>query len=214
MRYRLAVFDFDGTLADSFPWFLRVVNDAADRYRFRRIEPDEVDALRGWDPRRLNAHLGIPAWKLPLVATYLRRRMAGEIDGISLFPGVPRMLRALSDAGVAVAVVTSNAQDNVARVLGPHAAHVGHYGCGASLFGKRAKLREVLRATGIPAAEAIGIGDEIRDLQAARAEGMAFGGVTWGYAHADALRAHAPDALFASVDEIAAALAGGGESGR
>lgn len=29
MRYRLAIFDFDGTLADSFPWFATVVNDVA-----------------------------------------------------------------------------------------------------------------------------------------------------------------------------------------
>ncbi len=40
--YRLVVFDFDGTLADSFPWFARVINDVADRYRFARIAPDEV----------------------------------------------------------------------------------------------------------------------------------------------------------------------------
>lgn len=30
MRYRLAIFDFDGTLADSFSWFLGVVNRLAD----------------------------------------------------------------------------------------------------------------------------------------------------------------------------------------
>ena len=36
--YKLAIFDFDGTLADSFAWFLSVINEVADRYGFRRIE--------------------------------------------------------------------------------------------------------------------------------------------------------------------------------
>jgi phosphoglycolate phosphatase len=51
VRYRLAIFDLDGTLADSFPWFSRVLNDVADRYRFKRVAPQEIDALRTMDAR-------------------------------------------------------------------------------------------------------------------------------------------------------------------
>ena len=46
MNYKLAIFDLDGTLFDSFPWFLSIVNAVADKHRFRRIEPDQVEALR------------------------------------------------------------------------------------------------------------------------------------------------------------------------
>ncbi|HEX8244959.1 MAG TPA: HAD hydrolase-like protein [Longimicrobium sp.] len=207
-KYRLAIFDFDGTLADSFPWFLGVVNEAADRYRFRRMEGDEAEALRGHDARHVMAHVALPAWKLPLVARWMRRRMARDIASISLFPGVGEMLHRLSSKGMVIAVVSSNSAANVRRVLGPaNAALVRHYGCGASLFGKRAKLRRVLRESGVPAAAALCIGDEIRDLHAARAEGIAFGAVAWGYTRADALAAHAPDERFATVDEIAERLA-------
>jgi len=44
--YSLIIFDFDGTLADSFPWFLRNVNDVADRFGFRRIAHGDVESLR------------------------------------------------------------------------------------------------------------------------------------------------------------------------
>ena len=44
MKYKLAIFDFDGTLADSFPWFLGIINDVADKYRFRQIEDYEVES--------------------------------------------------------------------------------------------------------------------------------------------------------------------------
>jgi phosphoglycolate phosphatase len=207
MKYRLAIFDFDGTLADSFPWFMEIVNDVADRFGFRRIEEHEVDTLRGYDVRGMIRHLRTPAWKLPLIARHMRARMAADIDRITLFPGVDELLRALHGHGVTLAIVTSNSQANVRRVLGPrNAALVRHYGCGASLLGKRSKLRRVLRASGIPAADAVKIGDEIRDLHAARAAGMAFHAVGWGYTHAAALAAHGPDALCATMDELVEAL--------
>ena len=60
-RYDLVVFDFDGTLADSFPWFCSVLNGVADRYRFRRVEDGEIDTLRGMGASAIVRHLGIPA---------------------------------------------------------------------------------------------------------------------------------------------------------
>ena len=46
MTYKLVIFDFDGTLADSFPWALQVMDDVADRYRLRRINRADIDAIR------------------------------------------------------------------------------------------------------------------------------------------------------------------------
>jgi phosphoglycolate phosphatase len=174
----MAIFDFDGTLADSFPWFLAAVNRLAECYRFHPIEPQEVETLRGYPARRLVHHLGVPAWKLPLIARHLRRLMAADISRIALFPGVDRLLHGLAARGAQLAVVSSNSAGNVHRVLGPHnAALIGHYACGVSLFGKPSKLRSVLRRSGVSAGAAICIGDEIRDLEASRAAGIAFGAV-------------------------------------
>lgn len=203
MRYRLAIFDFDGTLADSFPWFCGVVNQLADEHGFRRIEEHEIEALRGHAARQIVGHLGVPAWKLPRIARRMREHMARDIGHITSFPGVDRLLQGLAGRGVRLAIVTSNSAANVRQVLGPESsALIQHYACGASIFGKRPKLREVLRGSGVPAAEAISIGDEIRDLEAARAEGIAFGAVAWGYTNPEALRAQAPEEMFASVEEI------------
>jgi phosphoglycolate phosphatase len=208
MKYRLAIFDFDGTLADSFPWFLQVVNEAAEVYRFRRIEEVDREALRGYDARRIIRHLQLPMWKVPLVARWMRRRMAGDISIIRLFPGVTEMLRRLDEDGVTLAVVSSNAAGNVRHVLGAeNAARVRHFGCGASLFGKRPLLRLALRACGVAPGEAIAIGDEVRDLDAARAERIPFGAVAWGFTRIDALAARGPEEIFESIDDIAERLA-------
>jgi phosphoglycolate phosphatase len=203
LRYRLALFDFDGTLADSFPWFLGVVSRLADEHGFRRIEEAEIEALRGQSARQVMGALGLPAWKLPRIAHQMRREMAADIGRIGLFPGMDQVLRGLADRGIELAVVTSNSLENVRRVLGPELSElIRCYACGASMFGKRPKLRAALRHRGIPAAEAIAIGDEIRDLEAARAEGIAFGAVAWGYTRPEALRAHGPEEVFAGPEEI------------
>ena len=202
-KYRLVIFDFDGTLADSFPWFMGVVNDAAARYRFKRIEDAELDTLRGYSARQMMKHLSVASWKLPLIVRHMRRMKAADLQQIRLFEGVDDLLRSLSDRGVELALVTSNAHENAVRILGPeNAACIRYYECGMSIFGKRAGFRRVLRRSGIPREEAICIGDEIRDLEAARAEGIAFGAVSWGFTHVDSLRAHGPAEVFATVDDI------------
>ena len=207
MKYRLVIFDFDGTLADSFPWFVGIVNQIADKYRFKRIAEDEIDTLRGYDARTLMKHLGVTWWKMPLIARHMRRMMAQDIHHISLFDGVSDVLRRLAQDGVTLAVVSSNSESNVLRVLGPeNAALISHFGCGVSLFGKQAKFREILKKTGISPQETLCIGDETRDIMAAKSENLACGAVTWGFATIEALRAHSPNEVFANVDGILEAV--------
>jgi phosphoglycolate phosphatase len=206
--YRLVIFDFDGTLADSLPVFLCATNEAAERYRFRRIEHGHVEPLRGMGAREVMRHVALPAWKVPLVTAFLRRRIAERAEEIALFDGVAPMLERLARGGVSIAIVSTNLEPTIRRVLGARLADlVSHYGCGASVFGKRPKLRRALAAAGVAPRDALCVGDEIRDLQAARAEGIAFGAVTWGFTRADALAALAPEHSFARVDEIADRLA-------
>jgi phosphoglycolate phosphatase len=207
LKYRLAIFDMDGTLADSFPWFVKVMNDVADKYRFRRVEPEDIETLRGYDSRQILGWLQVPRWKLPMIARHMRALKAQHLHEIALFPGVDRLLHALTEKGIALAVASSDAEDNVRRTLGAENARlIEHYACGAALFGKPAKFKQILRRAGIPAAQTIAIGDENRDAEAARQAGIAFGAVTWGYANLESLTAQTPDEVFASLEKIAAKL--------
>ena len=204
---RLALFDFDGTLADSFPYFAAALDEAAPRFGFRRIADDEVETLRSMDTREILRELHVPVWKVPAIASFMRERIAAEREDIPVFSGVRPALRRLREKGLALGIVSSNAAPTIRAVLGEEtAALVAHYECGISLFGKPARLKRVLRRCGMEPEETIYIGDELRDLDAARAAGMRFGAVTWGYNRPDVLEARKPDAVFRTVDEIAETL--------
>src|SRR5688572_1336751 len=206
MTHRLALFDFDGTLADSQDWFLGVFDQVADRFGYRRLAPGDRERLRGLETRAILQDLGVPTWKLPMIARHLRELAARDIEKIRLFPGAAEMLAALKAGGVAAAVVSSNDEGNVRRVLGPAAAHVAHFACGASLFGKASKIRGVLKAMRAEKRGAIFVGDEIRDAAAARDVGIDVGLVAWGYADPDFLRSLSPTLFFERMEEIAPAL--------
>jgi phosphoglycolate phosphatase len=204
--YALALFDFDGTLADSQGWFLGVFDQVADRFGYRRLAPGDRERLRGLDTHAILRHLDIPMWKLPLIARHMRMLVARDIAKIRLFPGTAEMLAALEDGGLQVAVVSSNAEENVRHVLGPAASHVARFACGAGLFGKAARLRGVLRATRTDPRAAIFIGDEARDIAAATAAGLSSAAVAWGYADPAFLRSLRPTLFFEQMEEVAPAL--------
>jgi phosphoglycolate phosphatase len=207
MRYRLAIFDLDGTLADSLPWFRGHVNDVADRFGFRRVAEEDIGVLRRAGPREVLARLAVPLWKVPRIARHMRRLKSAHLDAIPLFPGVDATLRALKDGGVRLALVSSDSEANARAQLGrANAALISDFACGATLFGKAAKFRRVAKRAGVPPTSAIAIGDEVRDIEAARAAGAACGAVTWGYAAPETLRALQPDLLFERMEDIVHAL--------
>lgn len=200
---RLVIFDFDGTLSDSGDWFLSVVDHLAERFKFRSVQPDEVEMLRHKSSREVIEHLRIPKWKLPRIARYVRKLVNEHVMQFELFPGTPDLLQQLRDTGVKIALVTSNAKNNAKIILGPeNAARIDLFVCGSSLFGKAAKFRRVLKKMKMAPDEALAIGDETRDVDSAREVGMRCGSVLWGYAAESALVDLTPDALFRTPQDI------------
>ncbi len=207
VKYRLTIFDFDGTLADTFTWFTRALEVVAKRFGLRRVEKSEVAGLRSYDAKRLLEFLGVPFWKVPMIANYGRALMARDLHRVRLFEGAEVLLRQLREEGTTLAIVSSNSRENIGRVLGPETESlVTHYECGVSIFGKPAKLKRVIRKSGCLPEQAIFIGDEIRDLQAAQRAGIAFGAVGWGYNSLESLEARAPAEVFQHLADIAERL--------
>ena len=201
-RYRLAIFDFDGTLADSLDWFRASFQETIARFDLAPVSPEELEGMRGLSAREIMARLKVFMWQLPVIFSDMRKRKLAAASETSLFAGIPAMLADLQRLGVKTAIVSSDSEASVRQVLGPTASLITRFDCGAAVFGKHWKFRRVARKLGAKPTETICIGDEIRDIEAAKAVGMDSGAVAWGYALPAALQAAGPTHLFNSIEEM------------
>jgi len=206
-RYRLAIFDFDGTLADSLDWFRASFQETIARFDLAPVSPEELEGMRGLSAREIMARLKVFMWQLPVIFSDMRKRKLAAASETSLFAGIPAMLADLQRLGVKTAIVSSDSEASVRQVLGPTASLITRFDCGAALFGKHWKFRRVARKLGAKPSETICIGDEIRDIEAADAAGMDSGAVAWSYALPAALQAAKPTHLFNSIEQIPHRLA-------
>jgi phosphoglycolate phosphatase len=203
MSIKLAIFDFDGTLANTFPLFLDTLGDLAARHNFTMPVQTDVDKLRGSSAKEILRELQLPLWRVPKVLTDFRDVMRQRINEIRPFDGIIDALQTLADRKLMLAVATSNSLANVETVLGD--ALINRFAtleCGATLFGKARRLHRVLQATHMEKADAIYIGDEIRDADAARKIGIPFGAVAWGYTDLRAMLPLQPDAIFKAPEDL------------
>lgn len=201
--YKLAIFDFDGTLGDTMGWFLDVSDAIAGKFGFKPIDRSNMDSLRHMSARELMKLQKVSPLKLPAIAKHVQKLMTVDAHKIEMFPGAADMLRAVHASGTKLVIVSSNSEENIRLVLGPDlCALVSQFNCGASVFGKAGKFKKVLKVQGVKPSDVVSIGDEIRDIDAAREVGLATGAVCWGYTAPEALIAQKPNHVFRSMDEI------------
>ena len=207
MPYKLAIFDFDGTLADSATWFVETLDQVAERFSFRSLQREELESLREENSREVIRALGISAWKLPLIARHMRKLSRQAAGGIALFPGIEILLHRLHDRGITLAIASSNSEATVRHVLGASlAGTISQFECRTSLFGKAAHIKRIVKRAGVATSDTIMIGDETRDIDAAHKAGTASGAVDWGYATKSALESAQPTHSFVLPEQIAALL--------
>jgi phosphoglycolate phosphatase len=206
MRYSSIIFDFDGTLADTLPWMRSVFNELAEEYGFRKLAPEDFLAHRDLHGTALFKAVELPLWKVPLVVAAMRRKMAQSKEPLKLYEGIPEGLAALKSSGAQLAVCSSNSEENVRKILGAISQLIDEFSCGVSMFGKGARLRQLMNARNWPPQSCLYVGDELRDAEAAKKAGMHFGAVTWGQHSKELLSQQNPAHIFDSPSQLRSVL--------
>ena len=114
---KVLVFDFDGTIANSFPEFSKIVNKLADKYSFRKVREEDIARLRDYDTMQLLQELKIPLWKVPFIARDGRSELHKIIAYVTPMKGVKEQLKKLNIAGITLGILTSNSKKNVGIFL-------------------------------------------------------------------------------------------------
>jgi phosphoglycolate phosphatase len=204
MARPFAIFDFDGTVADSFAESLLSYNRLAPRLRLRPVRDEEVPELRRLTAGKLMQTLGIPMWKLPRLMLAVRADLHDHFHSVRPFPGIAEALDELRRAGCHLAIVTSNAEENVSNFLVRHGIDAFEtVVAGASIFGKGTRLKRLLRSARATTSAAVYVGDTVPDIRAAQEVGAAAVAVTWGFADKLPLAAENPHALVESTSDLA-----------
>ncbi|HKU43145.1 MAG TPA: HAD-IA family hydrolase [Polyangiales bacterium] len=206
MTLRAAIFDFDGTVADTLQPMLRVLNGLAGEFGYRPADPEEIELLRGMAPTEVAKRLGVSWHKLPRIVTRAREELAHSMPDVKPFDGVADALAELRRGGLRVGLLTSNNRANVQLFLDRHPLELDFISTGSGLWTKHRRLARVLHREKLAREHAAYVGDEVRDIDAARKLGMRAVAVSWGYTKPQLLEENAPDRLVRSPAELVAAL--------
>lgn len=195
------IFDYDGTLADSALAVLPVYNALAPGLGLPPMTETDFPRLRRLGPKGAIEAFGVPLWKVPLLLAQVRRELEQRQIVSSLYPGLDEIFASDAFRQIRRYILSSNSRANIDRFLAHHAlGSFERIDCGASLFGKARRFRSLLKSEGLRPSEVAYVGDEVRDIEAAREVGATSIAVSWGYADRDVLKASDPDFL---VDETA-----------
>lgn len=196
------IFDFDGTLVDSFHIVIQKFNLLANDFNFRKIHIEEVPEIRNLSSSELIKYLKIPIYKIPIVLHRARNYLQQEITKIPPFEGMPKVLHELSTAGFSLGIVTSNSEENVISWLNGHALnqYFNFIQVDSSYVGKKRILKQAMKIYKI--GKAFYIGDETRDIIAAKQCSMSSIAVTWGFNSEKILSQYQPHYIARVPDDI------------
>lgn len=187
------VFDFDGTLADMKQLIMEVGNEIAVSKGWPPVDEALYKELSRGSIRDGIKKLKIPLRDIPFALLEGKRKLGARINEIELFPGIPELIQTLNEQGHEVFVLSANSQKLIQIVLNNHKLSDKLTVLpSSSIFGKAAALKRFIRGHKLAKSEVWMVGDELRDLEAARKAGVYCIAVTWGLQHPDTLRAANP----------------------
>ncbi|HEY1189208.1 MAG TPA: HAD-IA family hydrolase [Gemmata sp.] len=213
MPFKLVIWDFDGTLADSLPTAAVIFNRLAAEMGLKPVA--DLSAARSQPTRQFLKQHGISLWRLPRFVRRYHAAAAEFADQVKLVSGVPEVLGALASSGVRLGVLSSNREDNIRRCLRANGAE-GHFAFVIGyprLFGKGKALKRIMRAERLDRADVLYVGDELRDVEAAKKVGVKVAAVTWGFHTAELLRTGEPDFVIGAAGELLSAARVPGPTG-
>lgn len=215
MRYRLVVFDWDGTIIDSASSIARCIQDAARDLELTVPSDEQASHVIGLglhDALRLAVPDLAPERVSEFVARYRYHFLARE-DTMAVFPGMRELIASLA-AERRLAIATGKSRRGLDRALDATGlrAYFGASRCADETHPKPhpAMLQELMAELDCPAREALMIGDTSHDLDMARAAGVDAVAVTYGAHPEQGLRSCAPVACVSSVAELTAWLRANG----
>ena len=196
------IFDFDGTLVQSVKLMFECVNALADEYKIKKMDMTRFDYYRGLGTSGLLNELGLNKEVLPEFVTKMQGLMQLRFDKVELYPDVSRVLTDLNRQGNFIGIVTTNKKENVINILEKNKIDFFNSIITDVAFSEKPNaIKQMVLENNLDSANTYYVGDETRDIEAAKVAGVKSIAVTYGMNTKEVLKGQNPDLLFDSLFE-------------
>jgi len=209
MTEKVILFDFDGTIADTYQAIALITNQLSTEFGYKALNQEELQLIKNLSSREIVKLSEISVFKLPFLIRRVRSELSKEIAELDSIPGINQVLLKLKRLGYVLGIVTSNNQENVDIFLQKNQlTHLFDYiYSGTAIFGKHRVINQVVREHKLDKNNVIYVGDETRDIRSARKSQIPIVAVTWGFNATEILSQHQPDYLVDHPSELLGAIA-------
>lgn len=209
MTAKVILFDFDGTIADTYQAIALITNQLSTEFGYKALNEEELFLIKNLSSREIVKLSEISVFKLPFLIRRVRSELSKEIAELESIPGIDQILFKLKHLGYVLGIVTSNNQENVDIFLAKNQlTHLFDYiYSGTAIFGKHRVINQVIREHKLDKTNVIYVGDETRDIRSARKSQISVVAVTWGFNAKEILSQHQPDYLVDHPTELLRAIA-------
>ncbi|MEA5093707.1 MAG: HAD-IA family hydrolase [Sedimentibacter saalensis] len=203
MRYKYVFFDFDGTLADTEEVNFVIYQKLAEKYNLRNITIDELGHIKKMSAKELMAYVELKKRYLPFMLKRGKNLLKQDMKNIKpCKPDILSTVAELKKMGIKTAIITTNSKTNVEMFLEKNDAYIFDFIASASMFGKETKMRRIMKKEKLSKNEVLYVGDEIRDINAAKNAGIDIASVGWGYNTVESLKKNNPEYLVMEPNEL------------
>lgn len=197
------LFDFDGTLADSFGFGVEIVNRLAPQLGLREFTAEDIETARSMSIPKALQTLKIPLFKVSRAIPMILSEFRHHVGEMQSFEGIREMLNELQNMGIQMALLSSNSQENLERFIEHHHLYYFEWIEGTSgILNKQRSIRRLLKKHDLAPENVIYVGDEIRDIVASHKCGLRIIAVSWGYNTMELLTSKDPDYLVDKPSQI------------
>jgi phosphoglycolate phosphatase len=200
---KYAIFDFDGTVADSKERAFELLNDLSEKYGFRKIAKEEADTLVLLSMKERLKLLKIPIVQLPFMIVELRKNYASILPFIQPFLGIKEVLLSLKQQNIRTVIISSNSVENIKQFLEKNDLDLFEtIHSQSNIFGKHRSITALLHQLKIELHDVVYVGDEHRDIEACKKAKIRIISVAWGLDPIALLKKANPDYIVETPADI------------
>lgn len=187
MKYDTIIFDLDGTLINTIPDIVTVVNSVIGQIGMAVKTEAQVSACVGYGVEHLLRELGVPEeWNSRLALEVESGYALVRNSKASVYPLVREMLTELSQAGLKLMILSNKPQRGLDKSISDHLSFADILTWRGSQIGKPAKpapetLLKMLIDFDIEAKAVLLVGDGEPDVLVSKAAGVDCLSVLWGF---------------------------------